>query len=90
MITNHTLNILPLLGLLGTQEIILIIILIITVVLIYLVYRVYRFFKNLVRQNRRAASNSIAAEIDSLFVLKEKCAITQQEYDTRKSQLLHQ
>ena len=70
----------------GTQEIA---ILVTTLIPLIAVYLLVRFFVQW-RQRSTAPPTHTAAEIERLFALKEKGAITQQEYDDRKSQLLHQ
>lgn len=71
----------------GTQEIVVLLTLVIPVVGIYLLVR---FFKNWRQQTGKATVTHTAAEIEKLFALKEKGVITQQEFDNRKSLLLHQ
>jgi hypothetical protein len=71
----------------GTQEIMLLLMLAIPIAGIFLLVR---FFKNWRRQTRKASTIHTAAEIEKLFALKEKGVITQQEFDSRKSLLLHQ
>ena len=75
------------LNILGTQEIIILLIIAIPCIVVFLVLR---FIRNLVKRNRKAAGIQIAGEIEKLFALKEKGIITQQEFDNRKSVLLHQ
>ena len=84
MIDNYALQIQPLLGLLGTQELFVLIYLFIPIAIIYLVFR---FFRKLQRQNSQSTRNAVAAEINRLFLLKEKGVLTQQEFDTQKSKL---
>ena len=71
----------------GTQEIVILMTLGIPLIAVYLLVR---FFVQQRQQNRNAAATHTAAEIEKLFAFKEKVVITQQEFDNRKSLLLHQ
>jgi|GEM_PF-2655675 len=76
----------PLLGILGEQE--LIVILLYLGIPVFLIVLAVRLFKKIVLQNRASAITQTAVEIEKLFGLLQKGAITQQEFDSRKTLVL--
>ncbi len=71
----------------GTQEIIILLTLGLPVIIIYFLVR---FFKAQQKRINNTTGMNVTIEIEKLFALKEKGAITEQEFESRKLKLLNQ